>query len=395
MLNQSMFVRLLATAALLAIASSALAQVPKRYQAVYRELEGKLTAFEIRLPPRSSGTPSIRAAALMGADCQRGEIMLEAGQREATVRELEALKLLGAQGIVLRVCYPLFTPGFRDPQPFIDFYANLANEIRARGLRLLVEHNCLLPAYSAIDPRVYYKKLTAPRFARERFQELKTIVLALQPDYLTLVSEPRTYAAGLTLTVKDWKKYVDSSVRTLTRELGSFPTALGAGDGLWNDFDYVQAFAQIPGLAYIDLHAYPIAAGDEEFLRRLLDWPDRVRAIDPAKRIVMSELWLNKVGAAEKIKSAIDPLVLARDVYGFWSSLDQKFLRIVSVAAREKQIELTAVFRSHYLFSYLDYNDPLTFRLKPAELLGLAAQRADEAIIHGKVTDTGLAFQGM
>lgn len=387
---------LLPALVLLARAGAAHAQaVPKRYQTLYQELDARLSAFEIRLPPRSSGKEPIRAVTLLSANCQRGEIMLGAAQREAALRELDALKLLGAQGIVLQVCYPLFTPTFRDPQPFIDYYANLANEIRARGLKLLVEHNCLLSAYSAIDPRAYYKRLTPPRFARERFQELKTILLALQPDYLTLVSEPRTYAAGLKLTVKDWKRYVDGSVQVLARELGSFPTQLGAGDALSGDFDYVQAFAGTPGLAYIDLHLYALAIGNENLLDRLLAWPDRIHAIDPAKRVAVSELWLYKAGANEKTKPAVDPAVLARDVYRFWSPLDQKLLRVVGVAAREKGIELTAPFWSRYFFAYLDYDDPLTFRLKPAELLRMAAQRSDDAIARGQVTDTGLAFRGM
>jgi UDP-glucose 6-dehydrogenase len=58
-------------------------------------------------------------------------------------------------------------------------------------------------------------------------------------------------------------------------------------------------------------------------------------------------------------------------------------------------IELVAPFWSRYLFAYLDYNDPLTFRLKPKDLMNLASQRAFEAILRGEMTDTGLAFRGM
>jgi len=80
------------------------------------------------------------------ARCHRGEFLLETGVREATLRELDALKNLGAEGIVLQICYPLLTPEFRDPQPFLDYYSNLANEVRARNLKLLIEHGTLLPA---------------------------------------------------------------------------------------------------------------------------------------------------------------------------------------------------------------------------------------------------------
>ena len=393
--------RRLAACLTLALASlawnaAAVAQsAPKRYQNTYRELESELSAFQRRLPPVSAGKTPIRAATLSSANCQRGEIMLNDAERDAALRELDALKSTGADGIVLQVCYPLLTPAFRDPQPFLDYYANLANAVRARDMKLLVEHVALLPAYASVDARPYYAKLTKQRFAKERFDELKTILLALQPDYLTLVSEPRTQSAGLQLTVKDWRSYVQRSVESLTQQLGSFPTLLGAGSGLWEDFGYVEAFAGIKGLGYIDLHLFPIAAGGQNNLDRLMEWPDRIRRIDPDKRIVVSEFWLYKSGVAETFKLPLDLNASARNVFSFWGPLDQKFLRVVGVAAREKGIELIAPFWSRYFFAYVDYNDPLTFRLNAKDLMGLANQRAYEAIQRGQVTDTGLVFRDM
>jgi hypothetical protein len=368
---------------------------PKKYQDLYLELDSQLSAFERQLPARSSGTAPIRAATLLSANCHRGEFILSEAQREATLRELDALKALRAEGIVLEICYPLLTPAFRDPQPFIQYYSKLANEVRQRGMQLVVEHNSLLPAYASVDVRPYYRRLTKQRFGRERLAELKAILVALNPDYLTLVSEPRTHTAGLTLTVSDWRTYLQRSVDTLSEQLGSFSTLLGAGSGLWDDFDYIQAFATIKGLSYIDLHLYPLTAGGESNLERLLTWPDRIRAIAPGKRIIMSELWLYKTGLGERFNSVADPAVFARDVYSFWSPLDQKFLRVVSIAAREKGIELVAPFWSRYFFAYVDYNDPLTFNLRPSGLLNLASQRAYAAILKDRHTDTGLAFRRM
>jgi hypothetical protein len=368
---------------------------PKRYQNIYRELESELSAFQRSLPPVSAGKAPIRAATLSSANCQRGEIMLSDIERDTALRELDALKGAGADGVVLQVCYPLLTPAFRDPQPFLDYYANLANAVRARDMKLLVEHVALLPAYASVDARPYYKKLTKQRFTKERFDELKTILLALQPDYLTLVSEPRTQSAGLQLTVKEWRSYVQRSIEALTQQLGSFPTLLGAGSGLWEDFAYVEAFAGIKGLGYIDLHLFPLAAGGQSNLKRLMEWPDRIRKIDLDKRIVVSEFWLYKSTAAEPFKLPLELNASARNVFGFWAPLDQKMLRVVGVAAREKGIELIAPFWSRYFFAYVDYNDPLTFRLNAKDLMGLANQRALEAIQRGQVTDTGLVFRDM
>jgi len=347
------------------------------------------------LPRRPAGLGPLRAAGLRSADCQRGEILLGDSQRAAAARELDALKSLGAQAIVLQICYPSLTPAFRDPQPFLDYYANLANEVRSRDMKLLVEHQSLLAAYSAVDPRPYYRKLTKQRFERERFEEIKTILLAAQPDYLTLVSEPRVHNAGLKLTVKEWRSQIRRTVERLAQQLGAFSTLLGAGSSLGDDPAYVEAFARIDGLSYIDLHLYPLAVGGESSLQRLLTWPERIRSIDTRKRIVMSELWLAKVGASEAANASVDPQILARDVYRFWAALDLKFLRVAANAASVSRLELIAPSRSEYLFSYLDYSDPLTFLLRPRELLELARQRAQDAISSGRTSDTGLTFRDM
>lgn len=391
--------RRLASAALLcagALCWSAHAQiVPKKYQALYRDLESQLAALDLRVPASPSGKLPIRAATLASANCHRGEFLVEAGVREATLRELDALKNLGAEGVVLQICYPLLTPEFRDPQPFLDYYSNLANEVRARNLKLLIEHGTLLPAYASVDVRPYYHKLTKARFLRERYLELKTMLVALQPDYITLVSDPGAQSAGLKLSIKEWRGYVAKSLDALGQQLGSFPTRLGAGCGLWDDFEYVQAFAGIARLHYIDLHLYPLTAGGEQDFERLMTWPDRIRAIDPGKSVVMSELWLYKLGSGEKFKGVLDPAIFARDAFSFWSPLDQKFLRIAGRAARATKLELVAPFWSRYFFAYVDYNDPLTFRLSPRQLVDLAAQRAAEAILHNRVTETGAAFRSM
>jgi len=382
--------------ACLTCTTAALAQgVPKKYQGLYRELDARLNEFQRQLPPRSSRAAPVRAAALLGADCHRGEFILTEAQREATLRELEALGRLGADGIVLEICYPLLTPGFRDPQPFIEYYANLANEVHVRGMKLVVTHGSLLPAYSSIDVRPYYTKLTKQRFMRERYAELKAILLATTPDYLTLVSNPSTQSAGLNLTLKDWHAYVQRSVDALTEQLGSFPTLLGAGVGLWDDFSYAQTFAEIKGLGYIDLHLYPMVTDGQSNLERLLTWPERIRAIDASKRIILGEMWLYKAGADQRFTSATDPTIAARDVFGFWAPLDSKFLSAVNAAAREKGIELVAPSRSRYFFAYLDYNDPNSFQLRALDLLNLASQRANAAIAKGQYTETGHAFRKM
>ena len=100
------------------------------------------------------------------------------------LRELDALRRAGAQAIVIEVCYPLLSPGFQDPRPLLEHYANLANEVRRRDMKLVIEHGALGPKEGIVVASRFYQRMTKQRFAEERYAELKSIAIALQPDYL-------------------------------------------------------------------------------------------------------------------------------------------------------------------------------------------------------------------
>ena len=140
---------------------------------------------------------------------------------------------------------------------------------------------------------------------------------------------------------------------------------------------------------------FPLTAGGQSNLDRLLEWPDRIRAIDPGKRIVMSELWLYKAGAGERsTPSRSRPCPRATCSASGHRSTRSSCASSVSPRARKASSWWRRSGRD-YFFAYLDYNDPLTFNLRPTALLNLASQRAYAAILNGQHTDTGLAFRGM
>jgi hypothetical protein len=230
---------------------------------------------------------------------------------------------------------------------------------------------------------------------RERYEEAKSIVLALRPDYLTLVPEPRGAVAGVKLGVKDWRSYLRRATGDLKRDLGEAVPPLGAGLGLWDATATLESLAAVPGIDYIDLRFYPLAVGADDLLERLVTWPQRVRTIDPGKRIVLGGVWLYKGTASEPFKGVPNANVLAREAFGFWSPLDVKFLRAAAQAARASGVELITVSRPRYFFAYLDFFDPTTYRASARLLDELAAQRAASAMKRGELTDTGRAFGGM
>jgi hypothetical protein len=389
---------LLALLWLLVTASVAMAEepaVPKKYQLLYATLETQLNAFEARLPKMSGERTLIRGAILESMRCAHPESLLSETRRENAMRELDALRRAGAQAIVIEICYPLLSPGFQDPRALLEHYANLANEVRRRDMKLVVEHGALGPKEGIIVASRFYQRMTKQRFAEERYAELKSIAIALQPDYLTMVTDPRTQSAGLKLSAKDWNRYVSSSIAALRHELGDFVQALGAGVGLWYDVGYLDAFAAAPGLDYVDLRLYPLVMGRDNSLDRLLSWPDRIREIDPAKRILVSQAWLYKAGGEDAATPVADPDIEARGVYGFWAPLDARYLRAVARAARLKDIEFMASRWNSYFFAYLDFYDPATFKAVPRRLIELEEQRASGAMSRNELTATGKAFSGL
>lgn len=368
--------------------------VPKKYQALYDRLERQVADFEQRLPGDQPGRSVRRAARLTSVGCAPPD-GAGAPQPGAVSLELDALKRVGAQVVVLEVCYPLLTPAFQDPRPALENLANLANEVRLRDMALLVDHRVLPAAHPAVQARRYYDGMTRARYFAERLEEARAVILALQPDYLTLVSQPEIAPGNFRITPGQWRGQLDRVATTLQGELGDVVPPLGAGLDVWGDRAWVEAFAAVPRLAYVDLRFYPLEAGGARMLDRLLEWPARVRAIDASKRIVLSHAWLSKAAADEPFRGQPQPAVLAREAFGFWAPLDAKFLRAVARAARSTDIELVGVSRPRELFAYLDFFDPSTFRLSPRALDALAAQRAAGAMQQGQITEAGRAFGGM
>lgn len=368
--------------------------VPKKYQALYDSLERQVTDFGKRLPADRPERTVRRAARLAAVTCAAWDAGY-ATRREAVALELDALKRVGAQVIVVDVCYPLLSPSFQDPRAQLEDLANLANEVRLREMGLLVDHRVLPATHPALQSRRYYDGMTRARYFAERLEEARSIVLALQPDYLTLVSQPEVTPGNFRITPGQWRAHLDRAATALQGELGDLVPPLGAGVPLWSERAYVDAFAAVPGLAYIDLRFYPLTAGGANMLDRLLEWPDRVRAVDASKRIVLSQAWLSKASADEPFREQAAPAAVAREHFGFWAPLDAQFLRTAARAARVKDVELVGISRPRLLFSYLDFFDPSTFRLSPRALEALATQRGTAAMQQGQLSEAGRAYGGM
>ena len=381
-------------------ASSSSSSIPAEFSALHDELSTNLSMRENELRADWDGVhaPVIYAATLLSASCNNGSKLFDPSFRAGNSLILGHLADLGVQGIVLQINYPILTTNFTTNAPtYLTAFKEIAAEIRALGLKIIVEHNVLLSGYASLDPTSYYSTLTKTQFGTENYLEILDIIDEVNPDYLSIVTEPATFDSALQIgmSVADWAAYVNGVVSGLSTDRPASTTKLGAGSGAWENSEYVLAFASISGLDYIDIHSYPVSNGITDYLKILDTWPAMIRAINPALEIISSESWLYKAKASELGGAPTDPAFFARDTYSFWGPLDSQFLDILAITAHKNNYTVIAPFWSIYFSAYLDYNDPLLSGLTPTEILDCAYGASYQAILNGQTTDLGDHYKAL
>ena len=152
---------------------------------------------------------------------------------------------------------------------------------------------------------------------------------------------------------------------------------------------FVNAFAAINGLDYIDIHSYPLTNGITNYLKNLSTWSDMVRSINHSLEIISSESWLYKAQTSELGGAPTNSIFFARDVYSFWEPLDAQFIDVLTLTAYVNNFSVISPFWSNYFLAYLDYNDPSLAGLTPEEILNSAFSVASNAAQIGKTSSLG------
>lgn len=386
---------LAAAAAVLAPASRAAGPpaVPAEYADLYTVLAAKLREANALLAARGESWHDVTfAAELLAANGNQGEMLLRPQQMRAVEVYLDRMQFAGARGVKVGIKYPLLVDRFPRSAEYLAFYRRVADEVRRRNLRLLVQMTALFrePAFSQVPIEGYYAALTLDRYKSEKRQMAEAIVREIRPDLLTIENEPQTAATntGLGITVAEFAELV----RYVTAGLDRGGVRLGAGTGTWDDVAYVEALARIPGLDYVDLHLYP---ANRDFLTaRPLRMAEIARR--SGKRVVIGETWLYKARDRELTGPpvAAAPALFARDVYGFWEPLDVEFTTTVGRLSRTAGSDFTSFFWSRHFYGYVDYSEA-TARLEPAQLFRLAnrAAVANMTADPPRLTVTGQTFR--
>jgi hypothetical protein len=362
-------------------------RVPFRYRSLYNELYTKLDSLHSSVSAGWNGRKSDVnfGVELLVTNSNRGEVLLTDRVFVATRLTLGRLKDLGVQSVALSIQYPILTSAFPRAAEYRKFYRKVAREIRRMGFTLIVEIGTTFrePEFSKL--KVNYRGLTMKRFRDELSEMAAVITTDMQPDYLTLFTEPHTQSqnTGLDFTVKNFSV----TVRHVAKKVKHPGVRLGAGAGTWDDMAYFKALARIPELNYLDLHIYPIQR--DFVMNRVMQVTAMANRHN--KSVSIGEAWLYKVSDRELGK--INPVkAFARDVYSFWQPLDIMFLETVINLSHRIQAEFSCFFWMKYLYGYLDYNSR-TKNLTAQQRINAVDSIAGRNILNNTLGQTGEQFK--
>lgn len=363
--------------------------VPGEYRALYGELATNINRLDKTLNAQWDGKKAdVKfGVELLVANANRGEVLLTDRVFKATILTLDRLQDLGVRSVAISIQFPMLTRSFPRFSEYKDFYRRVVREIRRRDFVLIVEIGTFFRETEFTKFKIDYDGLTLDVFSAQLREMADTIIKDLQPDYLTILTEPDTMQnnTGLKFTVKNFSK----TIRHVAGGLDPRGVKLGAGAGTWSPMEYFNALAKIPQLNYIDLHIYPV--------QRDFVWDKVARISDMAtkhgKRVSIGEAWLYKVSRRDF--SSISPVkAFARDVFSFWQPLDSLFLEVTAKLSHHVDAEFCSFFWMKHLYAYLDY-DAQTRKLHPQQLMHKMDIIAGRNIVQNKLSKTGETFKAI
>jgi hypothetical protein len=319
--------------------TSTVPSVPLEHQRLYSSLEAQLDAFNPGTPPTSAATKF--SGDLFLANSHRGDALLGTYSMEGISLFLDRLQSLGAQGVSIDIHENVLARSPRSAE-YAAFYRRVAEEVRRRGLTLLVE--------TQADFAQDFSGITFDQYRQARRRAIEVILAEMRPTYLGVAGEPDTEYRLTKFAELSTAEGYAAFVAFLLSGLNRGTTLIGAGSGSWDNPALVRDhFVKLP-VDFIGIHIYPV---NRDFLSRAAQLATAARA--HGKRVIIGETWLFKATDGELLW-APPTLPFSRDVFSFWQPLDQKFMKKVADLARVNGIEYVSMFWTHYLFAYLDYD---------------------------------------
>jgi hypothetical protein len=319
--------------------------VPAQYQSQYATIQAQTLAFQAMAgSPASAGSTTV-GVELLAANGNIGTGLLTAHAISGVESELDAARSLGIQGVTVCVSFPLLLPGTPDSSGYLSFYEQVAQQVRARGIVLSVEENPIFAGTPLTTLPISYSGLTLTSYAAEERQEAQIIIDDLDPQYLSLLTEPDTYSSVLHVAIDT----PAAATRAVTDELTGLnrgATLVGAGTGTSSSPAIDQSLLTT-SIDYLDVHVYPEAPAD------LANLASDVSAAKTAGRpLVMDETWLYKDFADGSFSTdgTSQPGVGGapnemKDVsLSFWEPLDETYVAAMVNYVRSQGFSYVAFF---------------------------------------------------
>ena len=345
--------------------------VPSAYQPIYSELLNYLNNFNATLPPGSNPAyPTVMSINLTAADSNVGPQLVsglpavQPGQTQQPPLniqlELNALKAMGVQAVMVEVGFPMLYEPFLSGQgqtysSFVTYYQAVANAVRAAGLKLIVENDTLLTNSDEAgwDVAPFYATLDWNSYQQARAQTAVTIAQTMHPDYLVVLQEPNTeYDNSLqpnVITVNGSMSLL-STILTAVQQAGVPNMKVGAGTGTAqvnpSAMSFISQYVTLP-LDFIDFHIYPINGNNLPIAQQIV-----ATAAAYNKPVAMTECGLWKVLDTELPVLTPDE-IRSRNPFDFWGPLDAYFFQTMQAFANSAQMLFLDPFGAEYFFTYL------------------------------------------
>jgi len=338
------------------------------------ELSGDLEAFNVLLnvPPVWTpipGAPTLHSANLQEADANTGPQLIGPYYLPNVLIQLQELKALGVDAILVPVGFPaLYEPFFGSQaalQPYLTFYSQVAQAVKAAGLKLIVENAVLLSSdieTGWTNLPSFYGTLDWSQYMAARATQAATIAETMQPDYLILAEEPDNEAINTGQTnlnnPADAAQMIAGEISAVRASTFS-SVQLGAGFGNWMPATgssslvaYLDAYVALP-LDYLDYHIYPI---NTEKQVSLIGNALLIASLAAAagKPVAVSEAWAWKMENSEWTKLPPDTF-RSRDPFSFWGPLDGNFVQTMQALAKYTNMIYLSPEGPDYFFAYQTY----------------------------------------
>jgi chitodextrinase len=375
--------------------------VPAPYQATYTALSGQISSFDTAAKTGWNGAPSsfLGAPQANAASSDNYTTLLNPDYYSFNVTpELNSLQALGAKAITVHINFPiLYQPYYTsiaNPalyQEFVNFYKQFSLDVHARGLKLLVECTTAfaVPGTQFSQFQTYYKTLTWTEYMAGRAQNALTVAQLIQPDYMTVITEPDTEESDsgqTSLNTVSGGTQLLQTILTAIHGAGTTKVLIGAGAGTWipNYTQWVQSFLLQP-IDFLDMHVIQISNSD-----MTLAITAAQMAHTAGKPLGVSECWPMKgiAGVSASLNGSTDDEL---NPFSFWAPVDTAFLQAMVDFANANHLIYLAPSWTTYFSAYLDYG---TYGSLPgATVMTDAYAAVGKAIQAGTFTSTGLAWE--